>query len=58
MKNIFQSASKIVLILITLATIAGMFLGKISGEQFMGISMMVFGFYYGTKSKTESESTI
>lgn len=56
--KIFQSASKIVLILITLATIAGMFLGKISGEQFMGISMMVFGFYYGTKPKTETEATI
>jgi len=51
--KILNSASKIVFILIALAVIGAMFMGLISGEQFMVIASMVFAFYF-TKSAPSS----
>jgi hypothetical protein len=50
MKNIFSSATKIVLLAITIALIAFTFLGKVDGKDFMTIALMVFAFYFGQKT--------
>ncbi len=49
MNEILKSASKIVFILMALATVAAMFVGKISGEQFMVLASMAFAFYFSNK---------
>lgn len=49
MSQLISSASKIVLILITLATIIGVFTGHISEETFKSAMLMVFTFYFATK---------
>lgn len=46
---ILTSASKIVFILMTLAVIAGMFLGKIDPKDFMMLAGMAFSFYFANK---------
>jgi hypothetical protein len=57
MTDVFKSATKIVFILIALSTCVGFFLDKITNEQFIGVVMMVFAFYYVTKSvSTETSS--
>jgi hypothetical protein len=52
MKNIFSSATKIVLLAITIALIAFTFLGKVDGKDFMTIALMVFAFYFGQKTNS------
>lgn len=48
--KIFTSATKLVLLAVTLALIAFTFLGKVDGKDFMTIALMVFAFYFGQKT--------
>lgn len=54
MKNILESASKIVFILMALAVVSALFANKITGEQFMVLASMAFTFYFSNKG-TEGE---
>jgi hypothetical protein len=47
--TIFKSASKLVFILMALATVGALFTGKISGEQFLVLTGMAFSFYFSSK---------
>ena len=47
--KILQSASKIVFVLMSLAVIAGLFLGKIDPKDFMILASMAFTFYFSAK---------
>ncbi len=47
--EILKSASKIVFILMAVATVAALFLGKVSGEQFLVLAGMAFSFYFSHK---------
>lgn len=49
MDSIFKSASKIVFILMALAAVVGLFIGKLSAEQFMVLASGAFTFYYANK---------
>ncbi len=49
MTEILKSASKIVFILMAIATIGAMFSGKISGDQFLLLAGMAFSFYFSNK---------
>jgi len=49
MKNIFSSASKLVLLLFSVATVIGLFTGKISEDLFKVAILMVLTYYF-TKS--------
>jgi hypothetical protein len=51
MKNIYSSASKIVFILMALATIAGLFYGKVDPKDFMILASMAFAFYFANKGE-------
>jgi len=50
--QIYQSASKIVFILMALATIAGMLMGKIDAKEFLTLASMAFAFYFANKGET------
>ena len=52
MNKILGSASKLVFILMALATVAAMFVGRITGEQFMVLSAMAFSFYFSNNGET------
>lgn len=45
----YKSATKLVLIAISLALIAGLFTGKVEPKDFKDIAMLVFAFYFGQK---------
>ena len=47
--QIVTSASKIVFIVMALATVAGMFFGKIDPKDFMTLASMAFAFYFANK---------
>ena len=47
--EMLKSASKIVFLLMTLSVIAGLFTGKITGEQFLVLASMTFTFYFANK---------
>jgi hypothetical protein len=47
--EILKSASKVVFIAVAIASIAGMFIGKLSAEQFMVLASMTFTFYFANK---------
>ena len=49
MKNILTSASKLVFVLMALATIAGMLIGKIDAKDFLTLVSMAFTFYFANK---------
>ena len=51
--EIFQSATKIVLLTLTGALIAGLFVGKIDPKDFMTIILMVVSFYFGQKTNVQ-----
>jgi hypothetical protein len=51
MIEIFKSASKIVFILMAVATIGALFVDKISGEQFLVLAGMAFSFYFSSKGE-------
>lgn len=50
--EVLKSASKIVFILMALATIGALFDGKISGDQFLLLAGMAFSFYFSNKGDT------
>lgn len=52
MKSITSSASKIVFILMAVATIAGMFVGKIDAKDFIVLASMAFSFYFANKGES------
>ena len=52
--EIFKSASKLVFLIMTLATVAGMFLGKIDPKDFMILASMAFSFYFANKGNSEN----
>lgn len=58
MNNILQSASKLVLLAVSLAVIAGLFTGKISGQQFMNVVMIVFTYYFTRRANKKGDENI
>ena len=54
MSEIIKSASKIVFILMCLATIAGLFIRIIDPKDFMVLASMAFTFYFSYKSDNSS----
>lgn len=46
MKNILQSASKLVFILLALGAVVGFFIGKLSEGNFVILAGMCFSFYF------------
>ena len=50
MNKIFSSATKTVFVLIALSTVAMVFTGIITGEQFLPLVTMVFLSYYKDKN--------
>lgn len=50
MKRIYQSATKIVLLLVSITACVGFIIGKIEPKDFMTIVMLVLGAYYGSKN--------
>ncbi len=51
MKNIFSSASKLVFVLMAVATIVGMFMGRIDAKDFLVLVSMAFTFYFANKGE-------
>ena len=49
--QIYQSASKIVFVLMAIATIVGMFIGKIDAKDFLVLVSMAFTFYFANKGE-------
>lgn len=49
--NILKSASKTVFVLMALATIGGMFIGKIDAKDFLTLASMAFAFYFANKGE-------
>ncbi len=49
---ILKSASKIVFIIMTLATVSALFTNHISGDQFLVLASMTFAFYFSNKGET------
>lgn len=49
MDKIYTSASKLVFILMALATIAGLFTNKVDTKDFITLSSMAFAFYFSNK---------
>jgi hypothetical protein len=49
MSKIYTSASKIVFILMAVATVVGLFYGKIDPKDFMILASMAFSFYFANK---------
>lgn len=57
MDKIFKSASRIVLILMTIALIVLTFLRIVSGDDFVKMLGMIFAFYFGQKNLTKTDDT-
>ena len=51
MKNITSSASKLVFVLMAIATIVGMFMGRIDAKDFLVLVSMAFTFYFANKGE-------
>ncbi|QQR82475.1 hypothetical protein IPJ70_04340 [Candidatus Campbellbacteria bacterium] len=51
MSKIYTSASKMVFILMAIATIVGMFMGKIDPKDFLTLASMAFAFYFANKGE-------
>lgn len=51
MQKIYSSASKIVFILMALATVVGMFYGIVDAKDFMILASMAFSFYFANKGE-------
>lgn len=47
--EIIKSASKLVFVLMALATIVGMFMGRIDAKDFLVLVSMAFTFYFANK---------
>jgi hypothetical protein len=52
--TIFQSATKIVFILMAVATVAGFFLGLLEAKDFMSLALMAFTFYFSNKGDSNA----
>ena len=52
MSKIFESASKIVFILLAVSACAGFFLGKLESKDFMVLAGMAFTFYFSSKGES------
>lgn len=52
--ELFKSASKLVFLIMTLATVAGMFMNKIDPKDFMILASMAFSFYFANKGTSEN----
>ena len=55
--EILTSASKMVFLLMALAVIGGMFLGKIESKDFMLLASMTFTFYFAYKGSSTPTTT-
>lgn len=55
MKRIYQSATKLVLLIFSLALVAGLFTGKVSEDLFKTSILMVLTYYF-TKAQTVTEA--
>ena len=53
MQELLKSASKIVFILMALATVVGLFAGKVDAKDFMVLVSMSFTFYFSFKGNTD-----
>jgi len=51
--ELLKSASKVVFILMALATIAALFTGRVTGDQFMLLAAMAFSFYFANKGEAK-----
>ncbi len=54
MKNIFNSASKIVFILMAVAVVGLTFMNKVDPKDFMMLSGMVFSYYFSRQNVDKS----
>ena len=45
----YKSASKLVFLIMTLATVAGLFTGKVDSKDFIQLTSMAFVFYFANK---------
>lgn len=54
MKNIFNSASKIVFILMAIAVVGLTFMNKVDPKDFMMLSGMVFSYYFSRQNVDKS----
>lgn len=57
MKDLLKSASKIVFIGMAMGSIAGLFTGFITNEQFINLALMAFAFYF-TNKPTDTNGNI
>ena len=55
--KLLSSATRIVLLLLTFALIAGMFTDKISGQEFMSVVIMVVAYYFRPKNPVDKVDT-
>jgi len=55
MYKIYTSASKIAFLMMVLAVIGAMFLGKITGEQFLVLAGMAFSYYFTKRDTLPSD---
>ena len=53
--RIFQSATKIVLLLVAVTACTGFIIGRIDPKDFMTIVMLVLGAYYGASNTRPDE---
>lgn len=53
--RIFQSATKIVLLLVAVTACVGFIIGRIDPKDFMTIVMLVLGAYYGASNTRPDE---
>lgn len=58
MSHVLKSASKIVLLLFTLAVIGGLFIGRISADQFVNLATMVFMYYFTKRVEKPGEDIV
>ena len=50
MARLFKSASKVVLLLVSVAVSIGLFTGHVSSDQFINYLMLVGGYYFGVST--------
>jgi hypothetical protein len=55
--KILSSATRVVLLLLTMALIAGLFTNKVSGQEFMSVIIMVVAYYFRPKNPVDKEDT-
>jgi hypothetical protein len=55
--ELLKSAAKIVFLMMTVAVIAGLFIGKVESKDFMVLASMVFVFYFANKGETTTGET-